>query len=145
MDIKEAAQILAILKAAYPNSYKGVTDKDAMGTASIWALQFADISADIVLMAVQKAISSSPFPPAISEVKSKISTLHWEAYELLDDRYRQTPLPDQAKNQARRIYEETGKYKHSKCVEPTLYEMLPGTGTMNLGSTKALASKGETA
>lgn len=136
----EAAQILAILKAAYPNSYKGMSDEAAMGTISVWALQFADISADIVLMAVHKAISSSPFPPAISEVKNKISALHWEAYELLDDRYRVAPLPDQTKQQARRIYEETSKYKHTKCLEPTLNEMLLETGSMNLpGSSKALA------
>lgn len=133
MTTKEAAQILAILKAAYPNSYKGMTDEEAVGTISVWALQFADMPSEIVLMAVHKAISSSPFPPAISEVKDKLSALYWEAYSMLDDRqYQNKWLPEKTKEQARMIYEATSKYKYSKCTEPTLNDMLPGIGNMNL-------------
>jgi len=36
MTKKEAATILAILKAAYPNSYKGMTQEEAMGTVSVF-------------------------------------------------------------------------------------------------------------
>ena len=77
----ETIKILAILKAAYPNSYKGMTKDEAMGTIVIWTMQFEDIPADIVLMAVNKLISTNKFPPSISEVKDKFGTLHWEAYE----------------------------------------------------------------
>lgn len=128
----EAAQILAILKAAYPNSYKGMTQEEAMGTVSVWALQFADMPSDIVLMAVHKAISSSPFPPAISEVKNKLNELHWEAYELMDNRWGTESLPEHTKEQARAIYEATRKYKYSKSMGPTLNDMLPDIGSMNL-------------
>lgn len=133
MTTKEAAQILAILKAAYPNSYKGMSDEEAAGTASVWAMQFADMPAGIVLLAVHKAISSSPFPPAISEVKDKLSALYWEASSMLDDRQWQNQfLPEKTKEQARMIYEETSRYKYSRCQEPTLNDMLPGIGSMNL-------------
>lgn len=135
MNKKEAAQILAILKAAYPNSYKNMTQEEAMGTVSVWALQFADMPSGIVLMAVHKAISSSPFPPSISEVKDKMSALYWEAYDMLDDRqcYKMlAPLPEKTKEQAKMIYEATSKYKYPKCTEPTLHDMLPGIGNMNL-------------
>ena len=50
MTKKEAATILAILKAAYPNSYKNMTHEEAMGTISVWAIQFAGMPADIVLI-----------------------------------------------------------------------------------------------
>ena len=133
MTTKEAAQILAILKAAYPNSYKGMSEEDAMGTISVWALQFADMPAEIVLMAVHKAISSSTFPPSIAEVKDKLTSLYWEAYGMLDDRqYQNQCLPERTKEQAKMIYEATSKYKYSKCMEPTLNDMLPGIGKMNL-------------
>ena len=32
----ETTKVLALLKAAYPNSYKGMTKEEAMGTISIW-------------------------------------------------------------------------------------------------------------
>lgn len=83
MTQKEAVQVLAILKAAYPNFYKDMSKQDAMGTVNIWAIQFANMPADIVLLAVNKLIATSQFPPAISEVKKKFSKLYWEAYESL--------------------------------------------------------------
>lgn len=67
----ETIKMLAILKAAYPNSYKGMTKDEANGMIAVWTMQFADMPADIVLMALNKLISTSQFPPAISEVKRK--------------------------------------------------------------------------
>ena len=83
MTQKEALQVLALLKAAYPQFYKDMNKQDAMGTANVWAIHFADVPADIVLLAINKHISSSDFPPTISQVKKKFSKLHWEAYEAL--------------------------------------------------------------
>ena len=145
MTKKEAATILAILKAAYPNSYKNMTSEEAMGTVSVWAIQFADMPADIVLMAVHKAISSSPFPPAISEVKEKLSTLHWEAYSLKDARSGLEEIPESERQQAERIYRETQKYRYSKCIEPSLGEMLHDADRLHLsgGSGTAISKGGE--
>lgn len=81
----ETVKILAILKAAYPNSYKGMSKEEANATVTIWAAQFAGIPVEIVMMAVNKLISTNQFPPAISEVKQRISNLYWEARELIDD------------------------------------------------------------
>lgn len=142
MTKKEAATILAILKAAYPNSYKNMTKEEAMGTVSVWAIQFADMPADIVLMAVHKAISSSPFPPAISEVKNKISALHWEAYSLTDNRVGNEFLSEQEKRQAKRIYDATKEYSYSKCLEPSLEGMLHNADQMLLGPGSTISEGG---
>lgn len=142
MTKKEAATILAILKAAYPNSYKNMTQDEAMGTISVWAIQFADMPADIVLMAVHKAISTSPFPPAISEVKSKISALHWEAYSLTDNRVGNEFLTEQEKEAAERIYKATKGYSYSKMLEPSLEGMLHNADQMLLGSGTAISEGG---
>lgn len=124
MTQNETIKILAILKAAYPNSYKGMTKEEANGTVAVWTMQFADMPADIVLMAVNKLISTNQFPPTISEVKKKISTLYWEAYEIVSSGKGLLPKEDIAKYQ--RIYEITKKMKISTDLEPTLKEMMNG-------------------
>ena len=69
MTDKEAIQVLAVLKAAYPNSYKNMTTAEAAGTVNVWAIQFANVPVEVVIIAVNKLIATSTFPPAISEVK----------------------------------------------------------------------------
>lgn len=79
MTQKEATQILAILKAAYPNSYRGMTKEEAVGTVNVWATQFINIPVRVVMIAVNKLISTNTFPPSIGEVKEKIRSLYYEA------------------------------------------------------------------
>lgn len=131
MTPKEAAQTLAILKAAYPSSYKGMTPEEATGTVNVWAMQFRTVPADIVLMAVNKLISTSKFPPSICEVKEKLGSLYWEAYEIVSSRRAAEEYAgDLAKFQ--RIYDETHDFKHKQGQEPTLREMVGG-GNLLLG------------
>ena len=126
MTKKEAVQILAVLKAAYPNFYKDMTAAEAQGTVSVWSMQFADISAEIVLMALNKAISTSKYPPTIAEVKEKFSGIHWEAYEMLHRHRNVKPLSDDEVAHYKRIYELTERYKHKKTPEPSISNMLSG-------------------
>ena len=129
MTKKEALQVLAILKAAYPASYNG-TKEEAAGTVSVWCMQFADVPADIVLMAIHKLISTSKFPPTVAEVKSKIHSLHWEAYSALSDAFRYNRISEETKAQYQRIYDLTEGYSGDR--EPTVAEMIGG-GRMLLG------------
>lgn len=129
MTKKEALQVLAILKAAYPASYNG-TKEEAAGTVSVWCMQFADVPADIVLMAIHKLISTSKFPPTVAEVKTKISALHWEAYSALSDAMRYKRISEEEKQAYQRIYDLTEGYSGNR--EPTLPEMIGG-GRMLLG------------
>lgn len=125
MTKKEALQILAILKAAYPNSYRGMSAEEAAGTVSVWAIQFANIPADIVLMAVQKVISTSKYPPSINEVKTKLTSIHWEAYDVVSSSLAIDAYPEEIVAQMRRIYEATKDYKLECGIEPGLLQMLP--------------------
>lgn len=79
----EAIKVLSILKAAYPNSYKGMTTKEANGTIMIWSVQFAAFPVNVVLIAINKIISYSPFPPSISEVKDQLRSMYYEAKDML--------------------------------------------------------------
>lgn len=126
MTKKEALQILAILKAAYPSSYNGMTKEEATGTVSVWCMQFADVPAEVVMMAIQKLIGTSKFPPSIAEVKSKIEAIHWEAYEMIT--FTQSEfLTEEAKKKFEQIYEVTKPYKIAKYHEPHISQMMIGS------------------
>lgn len=85
MTREEAIKMLSILKAAYPNSYKGLTKDEANGTINIWATQFINMPFEVVSIAVNKLISTNTFPPSINEVKQKIQSLYWEAWQMLEE------------------------------------------------------------
>lgn len=122
----EAIKILAVLTAAYPHAYKNMSDDEANGVVMVWTIQFAEVPADVVFMALNKAISSCKFPPSISEVKQRIATIHWEAYEALRRHENATAvLPQKAISEYQRIYEVTRDYRHSQ-LEPELSGMLIG-------------------
>ena len=127
MTKKETAQVLAILKAAYPASYRGMTPEEATGTASVWAMQFADMPVDVVLVALQKLVATSKFPPAISEVKETLRSMHYEARQNIAIRKMAgvSPLPAM-----QRIVEVTERYCY-QIPEPTIHSIL------ELGNTPA--------
>lgn len=127
MNIKETAQILAILKAAYPNSYKNLTDDDATATANVWAAQFAKMPVGVVLIAVNKLISTNTFPPTIKEVKERIRGLYWEAWEMID-RHNRGFVKLDAKTLAttKEILKVVEPMRTVERVEPTMYELLDG-------------------
>ena len=131
MTREETTKVLAILKAAYPNSYKNMSQQEALGTVAVWHMQFADMPPDIVMMAVQKCISSSTFPPSVSEVKKKIGALCWEAYDII------TQIPglsfsEEMVRQAERIYKITRDYKYDTPQEPMLCQMIGDPDSMKL-------------
>ena len=133
MTKEETLRVLAILKAAYPSSYNGMTKREANGTVAVWCMQFADVPVDIVLMAVQKLISTNKFPPAISEVKSKIGSIHYEAYERLYSTLGDF-LTDETRAQYQRIYDAAKDFKIATMAEPSLGQMLEGGHLLQLGS-----------
>ena len=131
MNKKEAVQILAILKAAYPSSYNGMTKEEASGTVSVWAMQFESIPVDIVMMAIHKLIASNKFPPTVAEVKDKIKSIHWEAYESITRM--KNFLPEETLKKCEMIYEATMDYKYGKTYEPSINYMVSGETKLLLG------------
>lgn len=126
MNKKEALQILAVLRASYPSEYMNLSAEGAQGVVGVWSLQFADVPVDIVLMALNKAVSVSHKTPSIAEVKEKISSVHWEAYEMLHRHRNVKPLSDEEVAHYKRVYELTERYKFKKMPEPSISNMLSG-------------------
>ena len=130
MTKKEAVQILAVLKAAYPASYNGMTKEEATGTVSVWAMQFQDMPADIVMMAIQKLIATNKFPPTVAEVNDKLQTIHWEVYDFIAGRL---PTTDAEKAQYQRIYDATKDYTYGRMYEPKIPAMLTFNQQQRIG------------
>lgn len=132
MNKKEALQILAIMQAAYPNFYKG-TKEEAMGTVSVWCMQFHDMPAEIVLMAVHKLIGTNKFPPTVSEVKAKLVSIGYEADNLLHmHRQFDTKLSPNEVKKLEWISKNTNGYRMSNTSEPGLMQMIGQPGQLLL-------------
>ena len=148
----ETIKLLSILKAAYPNFYKDMSRDTANGTINIWASQFAKYPASVVMIAVNKLISLNTFPPSINEVKEKIRSLYWEAWDMkrsheqaLDPDCRIGKLLDEKTlatvNDILRVCEPM---RTQQQLEPSLSELLNGfSGYLSGGcdSTKQIEGK----
>lgn len=123
----ETAQVLAILKAAYPNTYKTLSAEDATATVNVWAAQFANIPVNVVMIAVNKLISTNIFPPAITEVKERIRSLYWEAWEMIQQHNRGLKrLDDNTLAATQQILKAVEPMRTKQRIEPTLGELLGG-------------------
>ena len=131
----ETLRVLAILKAAYPSSYNNMTKREANGTVAVWSFQFADMPVEVVLMAVYKLISTNKFPPAISEVKDKIQSISWEAYNVLSKcRHGDKCLPADTLAQYEMIYDATKHLQMTVKDEPKISQMLMNGQMLQLGA-----------
>ena len=130
----ETIKILSLLKAAYPNSYKGMTKEEANGTIMVWASQFVNIPADVVLVAVNKLISTNTFPPAICEVKKKISGMYWESWQALEDHGKYNNLTDAQNATYQRIFEAAEQLRNQEMIEPSIKELTGASQQYLLGS-----------
>ena len=77
MNLDEATAILAILKTAYPNSYKGMDSEDIDDAISLWATMFETDNVKIVTEAVKSFIATDTkgFPPVIGQINAKIALI----------------------------------------------------------------------
>lgn len=125
MTREEAIKVLAILKAAYPNSYRGMTKEEAHGTVAVWAAQFASMPASVVMIAINKIISKNTFPPSINEVKDEIRGLYWETWQALDFHQRGLQhLDDKTVATLEEIMRIVEPMQSRMSNEPTLTELL---------------------
>lgn len=75
MDRNETMQILTVMKAAYPHSFKDLTRRDAEAMIDLWQTMFAKESYAEVNAAVGALISTRKegFTPTIGEVKERLA------------------------------------------------------------------------
>ncbi len=82
----EAAKLISIVVAAYPQSDKYNSEKQVEETVNLWAMMFEDDNSKLVALAVKKHIATNKWPPSIAEIRKIMAEI--EHPELLP--------PDQA-------------------------------------------------
>ena len=76
MTREETTAMLSILKAAYPQFYKGMSRSDMIATVNLWSDMFAHDDAASVKFALYELIRThTGFPPDIAAVKDKLKSL----------------------------------------------------------------------
>lgn len=77
MTREETVRLLSVLRAAYPNFYKGMGKKELEGTVSLWAELFLEDDYTLVMTAAKALIVSDAkgFPPVIGQIKDKMRLL----------------------------------------------------------------------
>lgn len=129
MTREETIKVLAILKAAYPNSYRGMTKEEAHGTVAVWAAQFAKMPVNVVMIAINKIISKNTFPPSINEVNDEIRGLYWETWQALNlHRRGLEPLDDKTVAALEEIDRIVAPMQSRMSNAPTLTELLESYG-----------------
>ena len=123
MTIEESTKILTVLTAAYPGAYRNISPTDASAVCAVWAAQFSDIPVDIVFLALQKAIAVCKYPPTIAEIKVKIRSVHWDAYEVVSKNGIGCEKSTAEIAEYQRIYKATEKYRYEK-IEPSLQDII---------------------
>lgn len=84
MDNYEATKLLAMVKIAYPNSYKGMDNESLMATVNMWAMSFPDVPYPIMEQAFNSLRMKLKFPPTVAEMAEEISHLYYETAQLGD-------------------------------------------------------------
>ena len=130
MDNFEATKLLAMVKIAYPNSYKGMDSDSLNATVNMWAMSFPDVPYWIMEQAFNSLRMRLKFPPTVAEMAEEIRVLHYEAAS-------QGDLMRQIGNQeaARRYYalsDSISRFKNWPNMEPHY-----GAATMIGGETNA--------
>lgn len=77
--------MLAILNAAYPTTFKNMSEASRKAQIEIWHFALSDEPAEIVITALKEYILSNQFPPTIAGVRQYMQLLDNSDAELLSE------------------------------------------------------------
>lgn len=115
MDKYEATCLLALVKLAYPNSYRDLDKRGVDATANMWSMSFPDVPYPIMEQAFNSLRMKLKFPPTVAEMAEEISHLYYETAQMGD-------VQRQIGNHeaARRYYalsDSISRFKNWPCIE----------------------------
>jgi hypothetical protein len=81
MTLEETTKLLALIKLAYPNSYKDIDKDSLLATVNMWHRMFKDTPLGIIEMALDHFVKGSKFPPTIADITEELRTIYYEAMQ----------------------------------------------------------------
>lgn len=79
MTLEESIKLLALIKLAYPNSYKDIDKDTQIATVKMWQRTFKDTPFGIIEIALDHFVKGSKFPPTIADIIEKLRCMYYEA------------------------------------------------------------------
>lgn len=79
MTFEESVKLLALIKLAYPNSYKDIDKDTQVATVKMWQRAFSTVPSAIMELALDHFVKASKFPPTIAEMCDELKGIHGEA------------------------------------------------------------------
>lgn len=105
MTLEESVKLLALIKLAYPNSYKDIDKETQLATVKMWQRAFDNTPFAIMEIALDHFVKASKFPPTIADICEELRGVHYEALQnvlTLDD--------GEQRNLNKRIMEHTERF-----------------------------------
>ena len=81
MTLEESIKLLALIKLAYPNSYKDIDRETQLATVNMWQMSFPDVPYPIMEQAFNHFRMVSKFPPTVAEMVEELKNIHYRATE----------------------------------------------------------------
>lgn len=81
MTLEESIKLLALIKLAYPNSYKDIDKDTQLATVNMWHRAFDTVPFAIMELALDHFVKVSKFPPTIADVCEELKSIHFEALQ----------------------------------------------------------------
>ena len=79
MTQQETIKLLAVIKLAYPSSYKDIDKETQIATVGMWHKIFSNVPYPVMEMALEHYVKTSKFPPTIAEMTDELRKLYNEA------------------------------------------------------------------
>lgn len=81
MTLEESVKLLALIKLAYPNSYKDIDKETQLATVKMWQRAFDNTPFAIMEIALDHFVKASKFPPTIADICEELRGVHYEALQ----------------------------------------------------------------
>jgi hypothetical protein len=121
MTKKEAAKFLALVKLAYPRSYKDIDKETALATINMWQASFSSLPYVIMELAFDHYRKTNKFEPTVADMIDELKRLHYEA--LMDLKTAESFDDMKLAERCHWVMRETLMYKNPECIS-TNYEAI---------------------
>ena len=111
MTREEAAKFLAIVKVAYPTSYKDMDKTMAEATVNMWHSTFPDVPYLIMEMAFDKYRKANKFAPTVADIYECLSCIYNKAF--MDLLMARNMNDDELREKALYVMHATERYEHA--------------------------------
>ena len=108
MTREDAIKLLALIKVAYPSSYKDMDKPSLEATVNMWYTSFKDVPYVLMEMVFNHFRVKSKFPPTVADFYDELRGLYWTACGEQLNPF----LMDDAKKRCLFIMEYTDRFRH---------------------------------